>query len=87
MDVFLIRSDRCATIIRSLVNEHPHERRIRDKASYIADMARELAFLASEHELAILRYLLKMASDEALSVATPPPTDDNSFGTDGLERR
>lgn len=57
----------------SLVNEPtPDHCRSRETASYIADMARELASLANERELAILRYLLQMASEEARSIAALP---------------
>ncbi|WAC26675.1 hypothetical protein [Ancylobacter sp. SL191] len=55
------------------MNEQPHDHcRSRDTASYIADMARELAGLASERDLAILRYLLQMASEEARAIAGLP---------------
>ncbi|WGD30963.1 hypothetical protein AncyloWKF20_03750 [Ancylobacter sp. WKF20] len=55
------------------MNEQPCDHcRSRDTASYIADMARELAGLASERDLVILRYLLQMASEEARSIAGLP---------------
>lgn len=55
------------------MNEQPRDHcRSRDTASYIADMARELAGLASERDLVILRYLLQMASEEARAIAGLP---------------
>lgn len=40
-----------------------------DVATYIAAMAKELAEMASGCRMPLLRYLLEMAQDEALSIA------------------
>ncbi|MBS9476607.1 hypothetical protein [Ancylobacter radicis] len=47
----------------------------RDTAHYIAEMAHELAVLAAVRELAVLRYLLEMARDEARAIASQAMTD------------
>lgn len=40
-----------------------------DVATYIAAMAKELAEMASGCQMPLLRYLLEMAQDEALSIS------------------
>lgn len=44
-----------------------------EMARYIAEMARELAAMASERGMPLLRYLLEMARDEALAISRQPP--------------
>lgn len=44
----------------------------REAASYIADLADELAGLATGPHMEVLRYLLEMARDEAKTIALAP---------------
>ncbi|GLK71771.1 hypothetical protein KHC23_13365 [Ancylobacter dichloromethanicus] len=46
---------------------------VQDAADYIATLADELAGMAANNGLDVLRYLLEMARDEAHSVARAQP--------------
>lgn len=59
---------------KSQVTETDGERvSAKDAADYIATLADELAGLAADNGLDVLRYLLEMARDEAKSVARTEP--------------